>query len=240
MTTLSLRRVSKSFGRTRVLHDLSLDVAPGEVVALLGPNGAGKTTTLRLIAGLIRPDEGEILIGGKSLLRNRQLCQRSVGYLPDTPFVYPNLTGREMLLLVSDLRRLPRSESLPRIEQLLAQFDLTEDADRLTGEYSLGMKRKLGLCMALLHRPSLLLLDEPLNGLDPGQARLFKDVIFRLRSQNCAVLMSTHLLPTAQEMSDAVCILDKGRLVGGKWSPAKQPGSLEEQYFRVLQGTQAG
>lgn len=170
MTTLSLRRVSKSFGRTRVLHDLSLDVAPGEVVALLGPNGAGKTTTLRLIAGLIRPDEGEILIGGKSLLRNRQLCQRSVGYLPDTPFVYPNLTGREMLLLVSDLRRLPRSESLPRIEQLLAQFDLTEDVDRLTGEYSLGMKRKLGLCMALLHRPSLLLLDEPLNGLDPGQA----------------------------------------------------------------------
>ena len=239
MMTLSLQHVSKSFGGTRALQDLTLDVAPGEVVSLLGPNGAGKTTTLRLIAGLIRPDQGEILLGGRSLVRDRQLCQQSVGYLPDVPFVYPSLTGREMLLFVSDLRRLPRAESLPRIEQLLARFDLAGDADRLAGEYSLGMKRKLGLCMALLHQPSLLLLDEPLNGLDPEQARLFRDIIAGLRAQGCAVLMSTHLLPSAQEMSDAVCIIDRGRLVGGKWSPATQLGSLEEQYFRVLKDAQA-
>lgn len=140
-----------------------------------------------------------------------------------------------MLQFVADLRKLPRTESLPRIEQLLAQFDLAADADRFTTEYSLGMKRKLGLCMALLHQPPVLLLDEPLNGLDPSQARLFKEIIAQLRSQNCMILMSTHLLPTAQELSDSVCILHKGRLVGEKWSPAKQPGSLEEQYFQVFE-----
>lgn len=223
-----------------MIHDLSLDIAPGEVFSLLGPNGAGKTTTLRLTAGLVRPDDGGIRLNSRRIDTDRRLAQREIGYLPDIPFVYPSLTGREMLMFVSDIRQIPRKQSIARIEQLLNQFELADEADRLTSEYSLGMKRKLGLCIALLHNPTLLLLDEPLNGLDPSQARLLKQVIAEMRAQNCMILMSTHRLATAQDMSDTVAIISKGRLVGEKWSPARQPGTLEEQYFHVLEREEAG
>ncbi len=223
-----LSGVVRSFGSLRAVDGLDLRVDRGEVYGFLGANGAGKTTTIQMMVGLLRPDAGALSIAGHDLAAEPLAARASFGYVPDHPLLYERLTGREFLQFLAQLRRIPQRAAAERIAELLAAVDLAAAADRLCGTYSLGMRRKLSLAAALLHCPSVLILDEPFNGLDPKGARRLKDLLSRLAGEGAAVFLSTHDLATAEAVCDRVGILDRGRLVA--------EGSVEELRSRVTGG----
>lgn len=233
---LSLVHVSKSYGGRKVLNNVSFSVEQGEVVGLLGPNGAGKTTTIRVLTGLVRPDRGEVSLRGKNIWTSPDLVRAHVGYVADTPFLYPRLSAFELLRFVADIRRMPRATSQRRIDELLSEFELSDSAHRFIEDYSLGMKRKLAFCLAFLHRPDILILDEPLNGLDPQAVRHVKELFSRFRAEGRSVLMSTHLLDIAQQMCDTAVIINQGETVDTKRSTRSMAGSLEARYFALTGG----
>jgi ABC-2 type transport system ATP-binding protein len=231
-----LAGVVRRFGSLRAVDGLSLRVGRGEVYGFLGANGAGKTTTIQMMVGLLRPDAntgdtghaGEVSIAGHDLGSEPLAARAAFGYVPDHPLLYDRLTGREFLQFLAQLRRLPGAAAGGRIDELLAAVDLTTAADRLCGTYSLGMKRKLSLAAALLHRPAVLILDEPFNGLDPKGARRLKDLLSRLAAEGAGVFLSTHDLATAEAVCHRVGILHRGRLVA--------EGRAEELRARVAGG----
>jgi ABC-2 type transport system ATP-binding protein len=223
-----LAGIVRSYGPFRAVDGLDLQVGRGEIYGFLGANGAGKTTTIQMMVGLLAPDAGRVTIAGHDLATEPLAARAAFGYVPDRPLLYDRLTGRELLQFLAQLRRLPGAAAEERIAELLAAVDLTPAADRLCGTYSLGMKRKLSLAAALLHKPEVLILDEPWNGLDPKGARRLKDLLSQLAALGAAVFLSTHDLATAEAVCHRVGILHRGRLVA--------EGSAAELRSRVSAG----
>ncbi len=205
--------LTRHFGSVVAVQDLSLTVQPGELFGFLGPNGAGKSTTIRMLVGLLRPTAGAAIVAGHDVTQEPLNAKRALGYLAQTPLLYEKLTGREFLRFVGGLYGLRDETIEARAERLLPLMDLVEKADQPIESYSGGMRHKIGLCGALLHEPRVLVLDEPLAGMDPYGARRIKDLLRELCRQGATVFMSTHILEIAERVCDRVGILDRGRLI---------------------------
>ena len=210
---IQLENLTRHYGSLAAVQDLNMTVQEGELFGFLGPNGAGKTTTIRMIIGLLRPTRGTVSVAGHDVKQEPLAVKRAVGYLAQTPLLYDRLTGREFLRFMGGLYGLGDEKIDARTEHLLALMDLSDKADQLIESYSGGMRHKIGLCGALLHEPPVLMLDEPLTGLDPYSARRIKDLLQELCRQGSTVFLSTHVLEVAERVCDRVGILDKGRLI---------------------------
>jgi ABC-2 type transport system ATP-binding protein len=235
---IEFRKLTRTYGDFTAVAPLSLDVQRGEVFGFLGPNGAGKTTTIRMMMGILVPSGGHAVISGLDCHSQRADVQRHVGYLPDNPIYYDFLRGREILQFVAEMHGMSRSEASTRARCMLGEFGLDEVVDEFAVNYSMGMKKKLGLACALIHDPEVLILDEPINGLDPRAAR---DVQERLRQAAAAgktIFMSTHLLDMAEKVCTRVGIIHRGELVAtGTLAELRervdQNASLEEVFLKV-------
>jgi ABC-2 type transport system ATP-binding protein len=205
--------LSRHFGSLAAVQDLDLSVEAGTLYGFLGPNGAGKSTTLRMLAGILRPTAGRAYVAGHDVQAEALAAKRAVGYMPDEPALYEQLTGREFLRFIGGLYGLSDARVDARAESLLALLGLAEKADDVLQGYSHGMRQKVVLCTALLHEPAVLLLDEPLAGLDPQSARRVKDVLRAFCQRGGAVLLSTHTLEIAERLCDRIGILHHGRLI---------------------------
>jgi len=203
----------KKYGSFTAVDGVSLDVPSGEIHGFLGPNGAGKTTTIRMIAGLLKPTSGRVLVNGHDLAREPERAKASLGFIPDRPFIYEKLTAGEFLRFHAGLYGVNEATLADRIRQMLELFELTKWENELVESFSHGMKQRLVMSAAFLHRPQAVLVDEPMVGLDPRGARLIKEVFRRMASSGVAVLMSTHTLEVAEEMCDRISIILKGQII---------------------------
>ena len=203
----------KKYGAFTAVDGVSLDVAPGEIHGFLGPNGAGKTTTIRMIAGLLKPTRGRIVIDGHDLEREPEKAKAALGFIPDRPFLYDKLTAAEFLRFHAGLYGIEGGGLRERLLELLALFELVGWKDELIESFSHGMKQRLVMCAAFLHRPRAVLVDEPMVGLDPRGARLIKQVFRAMSRKGVAILMSTHTLEVAEEMCDQISIILGGRIL---------------------------
>jgi len=210
---IRLEELSKTFGSFKAVDGVSLDVAPGEIHGFLGPNGAGKTTTIRMVAGLLKPSAGRVAIAGHDLAREPEAAKRALGFIPDRPFLYEKLTAAEFLRFHGGLYGLEGDGVEARARELLELFELLSWRDELVESFSHGMKQRLVMCAAFLHRPRAVLVDEPMVGLDPRGALLIKDVFRSMSRDGVAILMSTHTLEVAQEMCDQISIILGGRII---------------------------
>jgi ABC-2 type transport system ATP-binding protein len=210
---IRLYNVTKRFRQVTAVDNVSLGVAPGEIYGFLGPNGAGKTTTIKMLAGIMRPSSGIIIIDGLDLQKQSLEVKSRIGFIPDRPFLYEKLTGLEFLSFIANLYGLNGGGGEKRIEQFLELFELAEWSRELVGSYSHGMKQRLIMSAALLHQPRVFVVDEPLVGLDPKGARLIKRILNELRNEGLTVFMSTHTLSIAEELCDRIGIIQKGTLL---------------------------
>ncbi len=205
--------LTKRFGSFVAVDSLNLDIPRGEIFGFLGPNGAGKTTTVKMIAGLLRPSAGSVQVAGLDVHARTLEAKKRMGLVPDEPFVYPKLTGVEFMRFVGDLYGVPLQTQARRIPELLEMFELRPWGGELAESYSHGMRQKLVLAANLLHEPEVLILDEPLVGLDPKSARLVKDIFKELSRRGRTLFMCTHVLEIAERLCDRVGIMISGRLV---------------------------
>jgi ABC-type multidrug transport system ATPase subunit len=204
------RGLTRTFGSFTAVNGLELRVPRGIIYGFLGPNGAGKTTTIRLLLGLLRPTSGTILLNGELLTQERRELMRGIGALVETPSLYPHLTGRENLEVTRRILKLPRS----RVVDTLALFGLTADASRVVRAYSLGMRQRLGLALAWLGEPSLMMLDEPANGLDPAGIRELRGHLLHLaHDHNVTIFLSSHVLNEVEQVADCIGIINRGQLL---------------------------
>jgi ABC-2 type transport system ATP-binding protein len=242
-SALEIAGVTKSYGATHALAGISLSVARGEIVGLLGPNGAGKSTAMKAVLGLVRPDQGRITVFGRDVQSDPVAVRREIGYVPEVPSLYEFLTGAEYLDFVADMYDLPPAERRGRIQPFLDGLELAGHENSLISSYSQGMRQKVALIAGLVHHPRLLVLDEPLNGLDPRAARVVKDVLRdRATRDGVGVLFSTHVLEIAQVMCDRLVILDHGTVLATGTVAALRErsglaGSGLEEVFLALTGT---
>jgi len=205
--------VTKTFGYKLALKDVSFSVPSGQICGLLGPNGAGKTTLFRLLMGILKATEGKILIDGRDAFEDRVAVKRLIGFLPDEPVFYSYLSGREILELSAAMHGLDVSSTMYRIAPTIAKLRLSEDIDNYAEDYSRGMKKKLGLLLAMVHEPKLLVLDEPTNGLDVESTHLFYDLISETAALGTTVLFSTHLMDHVTKLCSHAVIINEGRVV---------------------------
>jgi ABC-2 type transport system ATP-binding protein len=239
---LRLVGVRKRYGAFTAVDGIDLAVRPGEIFGFLGPNGAGKTTTIRMVAGVLRPSEGRILLGGDDLLADPLRAKRRLGYIPDRPFLYEKLTGSEFLRFVAGLWGQGGAEVEALAARMLELFGLTEWKDELVESYSHGMRQKLLITSALLHRPELIVVDEPMVGLDPRAARILKDLLRAFADEGGAVFLSTHTLEVAEALCDRIAILAQGRILAcGSMDELRAEASaggahLEEIFLRLTGG----
>jgi len=211
---IEIKSLRKAYGEKVALQGLNLSVKEGEVFAFLGPNGAGKTTTIKVLTGLLRPTTGSVSVAGFDLATHGLQARALMSYVPDEPYLYEKLTAREFLHMIGDLYGMPKDLTEQRVAEVIKTFELQEFLDNLTESYSHGMKQRTVIAAALLHRPRLLVVDEPMVGLDPKSARTVKDTLKALsRSEGMTVFMSTHTLSVAEEVADRIGILRKGELV---------------------------
>ncbi len=221
---IRLEGLSKTFGAYKAVDDLNLEVRPGEIFGFLGPNGAGKTTTVKMMTGLLRPSSGRVLIAGRDMAADPIAAKRAMGLVPDEPFVYPKLSGAEYLRFVGELYGVPLSDMRKRVPELLEMFELTPWGGELLESYSHGMRQKLVLAGILLHDPKMLVLDEPMVGLDPKSARLVKDIFLKLAERGTAIFMCTHVLEIAEKLCHRI-----GIMIGGKMIACGTLDELREQ-----------
>lgn len=239
---LSLRGLTKTFADRLAVDGLSFDVESGELFGFLGPNGAGKTTTIKLLVGLLRPTAGAAVVCGHDVVAEPMAARSVIGYVPDHPALYDKLSGREFLTLSAALYGVPRSLQAERLEAVLDTLGLETCADQLVGSYSRGMRQRLALGAALLHDPRVLVLDEPIVGLDPPGARRLKDLLRQLCRSGRTVFLSTHLLEVAEVLCDRVGVVVGGRLVALGTPAELRAGSGDptlEQVVLRLTGTDA-
>ena len=203
----------KRYGKFTAVDDVSLQVPAGEIHGFLGPNGAGKTTTIRMIAGLLKPTAGRVLVAGHDMAREPVKAKGALGFIPDRPFIYEKLTAGEFLRFHAGLYGQDGDGVPKRIGELLELFELSRWEGELVESFSHGMRQRLVMCAAFLHRPQGVLVDEPMVGLDPRGARLIKDVFRQMARRGVAILMSTHTLEVAQEMCDRISIILGGRII---------------------------
>jgi len=200
----------KDYGARRALHSITFDANQGEIVGFLGPNGAGKTTTMRILTGYMPPTDGTAIVAGYDIVEESLEVRKRVGYLPETVPLYTDMTALEYLKFMADLRHIPNSED--RAYETLEQVNLTDRANGYIGNFSKGMRQRVGLAQALIHRPEVLILDEPTIGLDPAQVVEIRNVIKEI-GKDRTVLLSTHILTEAQNLCDRVLIINKGKIV---------------------------
>ncbi len=239
---IRLENVTKLYGSFVAVDDITLTVGRGELFGFLGPNGAGKTTTLRMIAGILRPSAGRVLIGDDDVHKSPLAAKRQLGFIPDRPFVYEKLTGAEFLRFVAGLYGQEGESVERRIVELLEVFELTSWGDELVEAYSHGMRQKLIISSALIHRPACIVVDEPMVGLDPKAARLLKDIFRQFVGRGGTVLMSTHTLEVAEAMCDRIAIMQHGKIAAcGTMDELRRQTaagnvSLEELFLRLTGG----
>ena len=242
---IRLTDLTKRYGKFTAVDGISLEVPRGELFGLLGPNGAGKTTTMRMIAGILQPTSGSVLVGGVDMLARPLEAKARIGFIPDRPFVYDKLTGGEFLRFVAALYGQDGAGVERRIDELLEIFDLADWKHELTEAYSHGMRQKLIICGALVHRPELIVVDEPMVGLDPKSARLLKDLFRQFVDRGGTVLMSTHTLEVAEVMCDRIAIVFKGKIAAnGTMAELRQQTesgdmSLEDLFLKLTGGHRA-
>ena len=215
---IKLTNLTKNYGKLKAVNDITLHVTQGEIFGFLGPNGAGKTTTIKMMAGLLQPTGGSILIGGYDIQKEPLKAKFITGFIPDRPFLYEKLTATEFMNFVADLYEMKSAGT--RIKELLELFGLPEWANELVENFSHGMKQRLVMAAALLHEPKVLVVDEPMVGLDPRGARLVKDIFKKIAAQGVTVFMSTHTLEIVEQMCTRVAIINKGEIIA--------EGSVEE------------
>jgi ABC-2 type transport system ATP-binding protein len=241
---IRLENLTKLYGSFVAVDDITLHVPRGVLYGCLGPNGAGKTTTLRMIAGILRPSQGRVLLGGDDVQAKPLAAKMRLGFIPDRPFVYDKLTGAEFLRFVAGLYGQQGDGVERRIAELLEVFELTSWKDELIEAYSHGMRQKLIISSALIHRPECIVVDEPMVGLDPKAARLLKDIFRQFVDRGGTVFMSTHTLEVAEAMCDQIAIMQHGKIVAaGTVSDVRRQhqagdASLEELFLKLTGGAQ--
>lgn len=241
-SAVELKGVAKRYGEILAVDNMDLTINPGEIFGLLGPNGSGKSTTLKMLLGLVQPDYGSVNVLGLDVQKDAVAVKQLVGYVPESPRLYEFLTGIEYLDFIGDIYGMKTEEKSARINEYLKALELEGREGDMISSYSGGMKQKVALISAFLHRPKLLILDEPLSGLDPRSAKIVKDLLHELKAQGVTTLMSTHVLEIAQAICDRIAIMYHGKLLtlGGideLRKKASMPGSGLEDIFLKLTGT---
>ncbi len=212
-TSIFVERIAKNYGNVWALNGVNTRIEKGEVRGLLGANGSGKSTLMKILLGLVRPDNGLVTVEGIDPSADSIAVRQLVGYVPETPRLYDFLSGIEYLDFVADLHGLPVEIKKQKIDEYLVAFDLKEQGNDLLSGYSMGMRQKIAICAALIHKPKVLILDEALNGLDPRTAKIVKDTIVKLASDGVTILFSTHVLEIAEAICQKITILDKGMII---------------------------
>jgi ABC-type multidrug transport system ATPase subunit len=235
---VEISQVTKSFGAKVALNDVSFSIPSGQICGLLGPNGAGKTTLFRLLMGILRATEGALLIDGRDAFEDRVEVKRLVGFLPDEPVFYSYLSGREILELSAGMHGLDVKAAMDRVKPLTARLRLADDINSYAEDYSRGMKKKLGLLLAMLHEPKLLILDEPTNGLDVESTHLFYNLMLEEAGRGVTVLFSTHLMDHLARICSHAVIINEGRVVArGSLSDLRSTvsdsSSLEDIFLKL-------
>lgn len=233
---IELFHLSKNFGDFWAVRDVTLKVPTGEVFGFLGPNGAGKTTTIRMMAGLMKPTSGRVFLDGKDIFREPEEAKAILGFIPDRPYLYEKLTGGEFMEFIADLHGLDRGDyRRRRVTELLEFFDLQGWGRELVESYSHGMRQRLAIAAALLHRPKVLIVDEPMVGLDPKGVRLVKRLFFDLAQVGVAIFMSTHNLEVAEEMCHRIGIINEGRVIAmGTMQELREKAESEDERLEPL------
>ena len=239
---IHLRELTKNYGKFVAVDRLNLEIPKGQLFGLLGPNGAGKTTTLRMIAGILRPTTGSIEIGGDNIVSDPMKAKARLGFIPDRPFIYEKLTGGEFLRCVAGLYGQDGADLEQRIDRWLDLFELSTWKDELIESYSHGMRQKLIISSALIHKPQYIVVDEPMVGLDPKGARMLKDIFRGFVERGGTVLMSTHTMEVAEVMCDRIAIIQQGKIVAsGSMSELREQtaagdASLEDLFLKLTGG----
>jgi ABC-2 type transport system ATP-binding protein len=237
---IEIEKVTRRFGDKVAVRDLSLRIPRGEVFCMLGPNGAGKTTTMKMLCGLLQPSEGRIVIAGRDMARDGASVREVLGYIPDTPFIYDRLTPREFMEFTGDLYRLPRDRVKRESEESFRAFGLEEHADLLVKDLSHGLRQRLVYASTFLHRPEVLLVDEPFIGLDPHSIRQIKNLLRAKAGEGMTIVLTTHILALAEDIGDRIGIIAKGRLVAEGTiaqlvALSHTEGDLEDIFMRLTE-----
>lgn len=239
---IRLENLTKRYGDFTAVGGIDLSIEGAQIFGFLGPNGAGKTTTLRMIAGILTPDVGRVFVAGHDNVVEPIAARQVLGFVPDRPFVYDKLTGAELLRFSAGLYGLEGAEVESRVDELLELWDLTPWKNQLVESYSHGMRQKLIISSALIHRPRVLVVDEPMVGLDPRSAWLLKDVLRRFADRGGTVLVSTHTLELAESLCDRLAVIDRGRIVASgsiddlRREAKSEAAGLEEIFLKITRG----
>lgn len=233
---LKINNVTKSYGDKKAVDDLSLHIKQGEIYGFIGHNGAGKTTTIKAVSGILDFDEGEIFVDGVSVRENPLECKRKIAYIPDNPDLYEFMSGIKYLNFVADIYGVSKADREQGIEKYADAFGLTEDLAQPISAYSHGMKQKLAIISALIHKPKLMLLDEPFVGLDPKAAHILKEIMRQLCDEGGAIFFSTHVLEVAEKLCDKIAIIKGGKLiVSGTTEQVRGNSSLEDVFLELVE-----
>lgn len=238
---IKLKNLTKHFGNVLAVNHLTLSVSGGEIFGFIGPNGAGKTTTIRLMGGVLAPTKGSITICGVGMADDPENAKKKIGFIPDRPFLYEKLTGMEFLRFTADLYGVSEETFYEKSEKFLKVFSIYDWADELIESYSHGMKQRLVISAALLHDPEVIIVDEPMVGLDPAGIRLVKDIFRDLAEEGKTIFLSTHTLEIAENLCDRIGIIHKGSLIATgtttdlKLSAHVQEADLEEVFLRLTE-----
>ncbi len=231
---LKIDHLTKTYGEKKAVDDLNLHIKSGEIYGFIGHNGAGKTTTLKSVAGILQFDQGEILIDGKSIRTDPLACKREIAYIPDNPDLYDYMSGIKYLNFIADIFGISAADRQARIRQYAGLFELTEDLAQPIAAYSHGMKQKLAIIAAWLHRPKLIIMDEPFVGLDPKASHQLKGMMRDVCDEGGAIFFSTHVLEVAEKLCDKVAIIKGGKLIrSGAMEEVKGDDSLEEVFLEL-------
>lgn len=231
---LKINNLSKNYGDKKAVDNLSLHIAPGEIYGFIGHNGAGKTTTIKACCGILRFDEGEILINGISIKSNHIECKKKMAYIPDNPDLYEFLSGIKYLNFVADIYGIPKSEREEKIKKYADMFELTSDLAQPISAYSHGMKQKLAIISALIHSPKLMIMDEPFVGLDPKASHSLKQLMREICDGGGAIFFSTHVLEVAEKLCDKVAIIKSSKLIiSGSMDEVRGNTSLENAFLEL-------
>lgn len=236
---IDLKGLTKYYDKTLAVNDLNLFIPKGELFGFIGPNGAGKTTTIRMMGGILAPSSGAVIIDGQSLAEHPVEVKKKIGFIPDRPYLYEKLTGWEFMRFSADLFGVEEGIFVPKAAELLNTFSLYNWRQELIEAYSHGMKQRLIIAAALLHDPAVIIVDEPMVGLDPGAIRMVKDILRSLAARGTTIFMSTHTLVVAEDLCDRIGVIHKGSLIAlGTMGELKQSarmreGDLEDIFLRL-------
>lgn len=210
---IELKNLTKKFGSFTAVDDVSLQIPSGEFFGFLGPNGAGKTTTIKMMTGLFTPTSGQIIINGYDVVKQPLEAKATFGYIPDHPYLYDKLTGREFIYYVGGLYRMKKEELKESVERVIDLLEIASWVDKRTEEYSQGMRQRVTFAAAFVHNPKTIIIDEPMVGLDPRSARIVKDTLKQKAQEGVSIFMSTHILEMVEELCDRIAIIHKGKII---------------------------